>query len=575
MISRRAWSAIGLLAVILVVLRLPVLDTGLHMDDMAQRAMVHGDYPVPRAAWDLYTFSTGEPSEVDTLVRAGALPWWSDEELRLSALRPLASLLVRLDIAAFDAYGAHVHSLLWWFAMLAALGWALHPIVGGRWAWLAVALYAFDDAHAFPLAWLANRAAIVSGVFGWLTLGLYARRRSSVVVALTSALCMAAGEYGLSALAYVLAYAVFMDDRPWRARVRALMPVLGPLVAYLAFHRLGGFGAQHSGIYLDPAAEPGAFLGALVERAPRLLLDMATGSPLIVFQGWSTTTVWAAAVLAVGSLFGAVMWLRVEQRNVARWALFGALVAVVPVCASFLSERLTVLASVGVHVLSAGVIVTASEGVVARRWVVPTFVAMAVSLPMLFGHVWVASRTFAAKVETVRDFNDAGRRLAAAMPVEDETAASERWILLAAGDPMMLVYPPHLRALEGHPRPGALSVLCLSPGPLTMRRVSPRALEITAANGWMQSPLERFFRRGDRPLPDASGFDGMRVDVVERDGEVPKTIRFTFDRRLDAPGLRVMSVGLRGVFRYPLAAVGSTMPLAAGPDAVSAAAGLP
>ena len=560
---------------ILVVLRLPVLDTGLHMDDMAQRAMVQGDYPVPRAAWDLYTFSTGDPAEVQTLMRAGALPWWSDPELRLSALRPLASLLVWLDIAMLEARGAHVHSLLWWFAMLAALGWALHPIVGGRWAWVAVALYAFDDAHAFPLAWLANRAAIVSGVFGWLTLGLYARRRSGIAVALTSTLCMAAGEYGLSALAYVVAYAVLIDDRPWRARVRPLLAALGPVVAYLALHRIGGFGAKHSGIYLDPAAEPGAFVGALVERAPRLLLDMATGSPLIVFEGWSTASVWGAAALAVGVLFAGVSWLRPEQRNLARWALVGASMAVVPVCASFLSERLTVLASVGVHVLSAGVIVTALDGVLARRGSASTIAASVASLPMLFGHVWVASQTFAAKVETVRVFNDAGRRLAAAMPVDDETAADERWVLLAAGDPMMLVYPPHLRALEGHTRPGALSVLCLSPGPLSMRRASPKALEITAANGWMQSPLERFFRRDDRPLPDSAGFDGMRVDVVERDGTVPKTIRFTFDQRLGAPGLRVMSVGLRGVFRYPLAAVGSTMPLAPGPDAVSAAAGLP
>ncbi|MCR9164495.1 MAG: hypothetical protein ACE37F_07430 [Nannocystaceae bacterium] len=574
MISRRAWSAIGLLAVILVVLRLPVLSTGLHMDDMAQRAMVAGHYPVPRAAWDLYTFSTGEPSEVQALLRAGALPWWSDPQLRLSALRPLSSLLVWVDIAALDARGAHVHSLLWWFAMLAALGWALHPILGVRWALAAVALYAFDDAHAFPLAWLANRAAIVSGAFGWLALGAYVRRRPGWLVALMSTLSMAGGEYGLCALAYVVAHAGFLDDRPWRTRARALLPAVVPVLIYLGLHRVGGFGAQHSGIYVDPAAEPAAFVAALVERAPRLLLDMATGSPLVVFEGWSAAVVWGVAAVAVGASFAAISWLRTEGRSVARWAVVGALMAVVPVCASFLSERLTVLASVGVHVLSAGVLVTAVEGALARRWSAQTLVALAASVPIALGHVWVASHAFASKVDTVRAFNDAGRRLAEAMPVHDETAPQERWVLLAAGDPMMLIYPPHLRALGGHPRPGALSVLCLSPGPLTMRRVTPRALEITAANGWLQSPLERFFRRADRPLPDSVGFDGLQVDVVERDGSVPKTVRFTFDRRLEASGLRVMSVGLRGVFRYPVAAVGSTMPLAPGPDAVSAAAGL-
>jgi hypothetical protein len=72
--ERRAWAAVGLLAVLLVVLRLPTVTVGLHMDDLAQRAMVEGAYPVARAPWDLYTFSSGEPAEVRTLVGAGALP---------------------------------------------------------------------------------------------------------------------------------------------------------------------------------------------------------------------------------------------------------------------------------------------------------------------------------------------------------------------------------------------------------------------------------------------------------------------------------------------------------------------
>ena len=136
---------------------------------------------------------------------------------------------------------------------------------------------------------------------------------------------------------------------------------------------------------------------------------------------------------------------------------------------------------------------------------------------------------------------------------------------------MMLVYPPHLRAQTGHVRPGAFTALCLAPGPLSMRRASPQSIEITAGGGWLQTPLERFFRRAERPLPDVSGFDGMQVEVVERDGEVPRTLRFTFARSLDDPSLRVMSVGMRGVFRYPLAGVGATMPLAPGVDAVRAA----
>lgn len=568
----------------LLLLRLPAVDTGLHMDDIAQRAMVQGHYPAARSPWDLYTFSTGDPAEVATLKQAGALPWWSDRQLRLSALRPLASALVWVDASALGSTAAHIHSLIWWLAMLAALGWALAPVLGGRWAWLAVALYGLDDAHALPLAWLANRAAILSGVFGWLALGLYVRASKgsaprSLGIAATTTACMAAGEYGLSALAYVVLYAVVLDPRSWRERLRALAPVLLPVVAYLVLHRAGGFGAAHSGVYTDPAAEPLAFAGALLERAPRLLIDMATGTPLLLLEGWSLAAVWGTAFLLLGGVCVLVRWLHPEpdRRRAVVWALSGAVVAVVPVCASFLSERLTVLASVGVHILSAAVLLAAIERLSERRRHISTLVAAGVAGALLFGHGWVASKASAAHVDALRRFNHAGVALAGGMPVEDARAPGERWVLLAAGDPMMLVYPPHLRSMAGHPRPGAWTVLCLATGPLSMKRVSPTSLEITAASGWMQTPLERFFRRVDRPMLPGTleGFDGMQAEVMEVDDGVPKTVRFTFDRPLHDPSLRFMSVGMRGVFRYPLAGVGATMPLAPGADAIAAAAGVP
>ncbi len=580
MVSRRAWLSIGVLAVLVVLLRLPALDTGLHMDDLAQRAMVAGAYPAARAPWDLFTFSSGDPDEVRTLVGAGALPWWSDPELRLSALRPLASLTIWFDAIALSPRAAHVHSMLWWIAMLAAAGWALTPILGKRWAWLAVTLYALDDAHVFPLAWLANRAALLSGVFGFLALGLFARRANSGWVAVASTASLAAGEYGLSALGFLLAYALVLDDRAWRDRLFALLPVLVTLVVYLVAHRFGGFGAAHSEIYVDPAAEPAAFAWALFDRAPRLLLDMVTGAPLVLFEGLSIAVAWAWAAAGIAVLGAVCVSLQVEagRRAALVWAGAATGLALVPVCASFLSGRLTVLSALGIHVLGSAVVLGAFERIssATRRWTAGTVVAAVVAACVLYGHVWVASRTSAAQTEALHRYNDAGERLAATMPVDDATASAERWVLLAVGDPMMLVYPPHLRAQAGHPRPAAWTALCLASGPLSMTRVSSNAIEITAERGWLLSPLERFFRAQSRPLAlhDVSRYDGFEAEIVAVREGIVRTVRFTFERGLDDPQLRFMSVGQRGVFRYPLAAVGATMPLAPGIEAVRAAQGI-
>ncbi len=577
--SRRAWVLIGLLSALVVLVRLPTLGTGLHMDDLAQRAMVEGAYPVARAPWDLFTFSTGDPREVRTLVGAGALPWWSDPQLRLSALRPLASLTIWFDAVALSPRGAHVHSLLWWLALLATARWALTAVLGTRWAWATVVLYALDDAHVYPLAWLANRAALLSGVFGFAALGLFARRAKSPWIAAASAGCLAAGEYGLCALAFVVAYGVVLDDRRWTVRLVALAPVMGAVALYLGAHRLGGFGAAHSGIYIDPVGDPGAFLLAVFDRAPRLMLDMITGAPLSWFQALPPGLAWAWASVAAVALAGAAVSLQTDPgpRRALAWAWAGSVGAVLPVCASFLSGRLTVLASLGVHVVTAAVVLGALERLAdaERRRTLGTMGAVLASLVALLGHGWLASRSSLEQTEALRQFNDAGVTLAETMPVDDATAGDERWVLLAAGDPMMLVYPPHLRAQRGHPRPAAWTALCLAAGPLSMTRVSPRALEITADHGWLRTPLERFFRADTRALQrgDVSRFEGFETEVVQVRGGVVRTVRFTFATDLDDPRLRVMSLGSRGVFRYPIAREGAPMPLAPGVDAVRAARG--
>jgi hypothetical protein len=266
-----------------------------------------------------------------------------------------------------------------------------------------------------------------------------------------------------------------------------------------------------------------------------------------------------------------------ERRGALAWAVVGTGIALVPVCASFLSGRLTVHSALGVHVLGSAVVLGAFERLSSPklRRTTGTLAAAVAASCVLYGHVWVASRSSAAQTEALQRYNDAGERLAATMPVDDATASQERWVLLAVGDPMMLVYPPHLRAQAGHPRPAAWTALCLASGPLSMTRVSPRAIEITAEQGWLLSPLERFFRAPSRPLAlhSVSSYEGFDAEVVAVREGVVRTVRFTFEHRLDDPRLRIMSVGLRGVFRYPIAGVGATMPLAPGIEAVRAAEG--
>ena len=137
--------------------------------------------------------------------------------------------------------------------------------------------FAVDDAHAVPIAWLANRNVLICLTLSTLALGLH--QRGKLVWALgPMALALCASEAAIGAAAYIVAWELTRGD----ARPKALLR-LAPLVLLIGLWRLlynqAGYGAQGSALYLDPIRSPLAFATASLERGPILVFRPVAGPP--------------------------------------------------------------------------------------------------------------------------------------------------------------------------------------------------------------------------------------------------------------------------------------------------------
>ncbi|MBX7079383.1 MAG: hypothetical protein K1X88_09375 [Nannocystaceae bacterium] len=552
--------AVGLL------LRLDVLATGWVMDDLAQRAMLAGTYPVARAPWDLFRFVDGSPAEVAALQASGSLPWWSDPELRLAAMRPLSSALTWFDFRVLGDRAAlhHAHSLLWWAALALLLSRLLRRLLPARWALLTLALWVLDECHAQPLAWLANRNAIVAACFAVAALlaQLRAHERGAwsdhAMVCVSWALALAAGEYALCAVGIAIAIAATQPrDRP---RARALAGMIVALLGWALCHRAWGYGGAHSAVYVDPLREPWVWTAAALQRVPLLLADLGLAIPtgLVAFSPRA-----AAVQAAVGVACAlALLWLlraRADRLPALRWAVPATLIALVPVVSAFPSARLLLLAAIPGHVIVAGLVLE-GLGPAPRSWrrSGPWFAAL-----LLIAHVGLASVWGRRELLDIRHFAAAGDRSALAMPVDDAAAPSQQWIVLAAADPMTLLYPPRVREAHGHPLPAAWTVLSLAPGPHRLQRTGARTATLTVTGGAMlRGKVEQLFRRPDRlPAVGSSVTSGalrLVVEAVDDDG-FPLRLGLESAVPLDDPSLVFLLATPQGFVRYPLAREGTSM----------------
>jgi hypothetical protein len=543
-------------ALLAVALALPSLFADFYCDDQVMVLELDGVAPaaVP-GPFHLYSFFTGAPSERQTFVEHGALPWWTIPGLKLSFFRPLSSGLFALDhaLAGHHPLPYHLHSIAWYAAAAMAASLLLRRLLPEREAAFAALLFATSPAHWMLAAWPSARHVAVSGLLAVVALILHFDAREqpgarssfkSMAAILCAALALSACETALGVFGYVLAYEMIGRRDAFSQRLRALAPWGALLLGYAALYKGFGFGVQGSGAYIDPIAQPGTYLTLLPERlafflnaallgVPSELSGLAPSLvPILVAMGVTATIAFAALLKRV---------LRTAAPGQARtlaWLFAGALLALLPGAASIPGDRVLFLPNLA--------IVSGLSFVLLRGWTkgAHTFIG---ALPArvgvaLFGisHVVLAPLSFAFGGAQLASTSHAA--LAAASRAEIPTGAGVNVLGIGLSDPLVGMYLQAAlwTAPRPEPRPRNLFLLSMSDHAHLVTRTDERTLELQVQDGTLlETALERVFRPPNAPLRagDTVPLGAWSVRILDDTSGRPVRFSVTFDRSVDDPSL--------------------------------------
>lgn len=503
----------------------PALRSPFVLDDYLQASMAHGVYPVPRKAWDLYNFI--DLNDANVLKDRGFLPWWSDASLRIRFLRPLPSLLLWMEYKlGAGATLMHLHSLLWW-ALGAFAAWRLYvDHLSARASRLAVLMFALAPCQVVPIAWLANREALISLALSAWALRLYmSRGRSSSQTALAFGLACASGEYALGIGGYVIAYEC-LHRASIRERVVRAWPAALAALLYLAARSYGAYGSGGSGFYTDPLHAPLSYLQLAPSRFLKLMLEAWLSLDGEMLKS-DVPILWV--VVAIGALL-LMLWspLRAVLRSERALAVFllGSVLCLVPMLAVVPSPRLLGMAMLGIAPLAAALLEQVWWTLGAAASHQARFAALLIGFSQLVhgpGTSWLMARSWQQAGQSFERFatelsGDLG----------DPTAASVTTVRGVAG----AFFVPF--ALDSQGRPPRSWRMLSQLGHVLVLRKGERELELVAPAGQSLVPNGpgNLFRPVGSPFAvgDVAHAPGMKVTVLELGAQGIRRARFEFDR---------------------------------------------
>jgi hypothetical protein len=539
-------------AILAAIGMLPALSAGWEMDDCFQRATLLG---------------LGDSKPINTFIQYidrahnlaqmnfGTMPWWGSPDLHQAFLRYASTLAMMLDYRLWPNYPAlmHLHSLLWLSAAVLVAALLYREVMGATWvAGLAALMYAIDGAHAVPASYLANRNALIACCFGflsvlgfvrWRTLG---RARMRWLSVLMLALALSAGEMGLGTVAYLVSYALTVEQDDIKARLTRLLPHGGVLGAWALIYKLGNFGSHGSGFYVDPARDPLGFAGSLCQRAAFLMMGQWSPLPAEMSMGPApgSSAYYHLSVFSfvVAAIVVALFVPLILRDRVARFWGLGLVLSLVPIGAVGPENRLLGFVGLGSTALLARLAQAVFAGSLDAPRVWKGFAWIATLLLLLL-HVVAAPLLGIARLGYQTTVDSRMNRAMASVP-SDAQIASQDLVLVNPPDHIYLVTSIWaVRRLDNLPMPRHLRALSTG-GTLEITRVGPRSLQVRFPKGFFPTAFSRYVRSQNDHFSLGQRFElpglSVVVEALDAQGD-PEQVRYDFPVPLENSSLRWMS----------------------------------
>jgi hypothetical protein len=556
-----------------VLLVCPSLTTGLVADDYFH-ALTAREEPGVRGlthhTLDSFKFADGSEQRALSLMDEGILPWWADRQAVFAFFRPLASLSHSFDYRVWPAWPVlmHAQNLLWYAALLLLVA-ALFQRFSGRKevAALSLLLFAIDDAHAPVVGWIANRNLLMA-----LTLSLPAlllhdrfRRGGGARLALAAHGCfllgLGAGEGSAMTLAYLVAYAAFLDRSSAGSRAFSMASYVTLFIAWRLLYNAFGYGVLGSGLYVDPGRSPVQFALGAVTRLPILLLGTV---------GFSWADFWEMYPLVNGALqswvfgfalgfLGLLGWLLAPLWRSSAWVRFwltGSVLSCLPACSAFPQDRLLLGPGIGAMAVLAELFWHYFQGKATRRGGWPRATVALLGVVHLGFAPLLALQRSASVSQLDGLLRAQDRTLPSTCAVRGQT-----FVLLNPPLDPFAAYFSVMRQTQGSPRPAHLYWLSTGVSELSVTTLDDFTLRLRPEQGFLSSSSQRMLRGSEHPLTlgqvvtlsDAS----FTVTELTSDGR-PAEVRVRFRLGLRHASLRWFEWQGPGYVPFILPAPGET-----------------
>ena len=557
--TSRWWSSpprvLAIASLLTLLLGLGTLDDGFIFDDHLVVAAVEKTSPHSMSTpFNVYRFATGDVDEMREAIRNGDLFWWTDPAHLHNYWRPVTSAIYVATYAVFGRWptGYRIQNFLWYLAFVTALFLLLRRILAPGLCALTIFMFVICDAHAIPIGSISSLHHFVAAALVFFGLLAHLRwredgwRRGAILSLVAFGAGLLAGESGLQAMGYLLAYELIGAPGSKLQRLRALVPAVAVVIGFLVVYKAMGSGVKayvqsDAMSYADPFQDPIAYLRNAALKLPYYLALPFVGGfrlPIGDFGAAMGPHIYALAAGAMYLLFGPVLWFGIRalpeaQRRAVRWILLGTLFALAPaVATSNVTEEAYLMPSLG------GALVAAIVLAHAWHWLRGKEIPKLLRVYGGFTVLWLTLIHALLGPCIWRWYPGLRSTMVAgsARPLEQaKIPDSAREIVLLTGMPSFVAMSGGLNAVKGRPQGQLLRQISPEVFPHTLKRTGARSLELIVNRPPDSWPFTW-------PHPLTAGlvveFGPVRITVVKIDQDgAPIDLALDFDRDLTDPSL--------------------------------------